>query len=95
MGKGLEEGAELLGLKQPENMRVADVSKMDINRSKAFKGFKNYDLDTLKSLDIVNPTLTEEELKGIKEGTITKPTGIFAAHGGRIDSPLMGRRRDI
>ena len=38
---------------------------------------------------------TNEEIKGVLEGTITKPTGIFAAHGGRIDKPLMGRSRYI
>ena len=38
---------------------------------------------------------TDAEIKGVLEGTITKPTGIFAAYGGRIDKPLMGRSRDI
>ena len=40
-------------------------------------------------------TSFQQEIKGVLEGTITEPTGIFAAHGGRIAKPFPGRSRDI
>jgi hypothetical protein len=54
-----------------DNQR-AEVLQQDINASKG-KGFKAQDLDTLKSIEFVNPTLTEFELQGLKDGSITKP----------------------
>lgn len=59
-----------------DRVLVADASESDIN-SRKLAGFNDYNLSTLKELGVVNPTLTEEELKGIKEGTLKKPTGIF------------------
>ena len=65
---------------RPDIMRMADVSQEDID-ARGLKGFKKYDLDTLKSLGIVNPTLTEDELDQLKKSIETKediePTGKF------------------
>jgi len=54
-----------------DNQR-AEVLQKDIDASKGV-GFKVQDLDTLKSIDFVNPTLTEFEFQGLKDGSITKP----------------------
>jgi hypothetical protein len=94
----LESGAELLGLKDIEGHR-ADLSANDI---KLINYGKKHGLTTPTEIrETVGPGFNQEkpptdaEIKGVLEGTITKPTGIFAAHGGRIDRPLTGRSRDI
>ena len=65
--------------KKADVMKVADISQKDINLSKA-KGFSTVDLDTAKMLS-GNPTLTQEELKQLKETAKNKkdiePTGKF------------------
>jgi len=57
----------------------ADISQKDIDLSKA-KGFSRVDLETAKMLS-GNPTLTQEELKQLKEAAKNKedikPTGKF------------------
>ena len=55
---------------------VADVSQADLNLNKK-RGSKMLDLDTFKTITD-NPTLTQEELDKIRDGTIKAPTGIFA-----------------
>ena len=59
------------GMDNIDNQR-AEVLQKDIDASKG-RGFKAQDLDTLKSIEFVNPTLTEFELQGLKDGSITKP----------------------
>jgi hypothetical protein len=61
-------------------MKMADISQEDIDARK-MRGFKKYNLETLKELGIVNPTLTEDELEQLKKSIETKedikPTGKF------------------
>ena len=56
--------------------KVADVSQKDLDLMKT-KGGKLLDFDTFKTIT-GNETLTEDEFEGIKDGTITSPTGKFA-----------------
>jgi hypothetical protein len=97
-GRGLESGAELLGLKDIKEHR-ADLSANDI---KLINYGKKHGMTTPTEIkETVGAGFnqkkppTDAEIKGVLEGTITEPTGIFAAHGGFIDRPLMGRSRDI
>ena len=55
--------------------QMADVSKMDLSLNKS-RGSGLLDLDTFKTLS-GNSTLTQEELDGIRDGTIKAPTGQF------------------
>ena len=65
---------------KPDVMKMADISKMDIDVSKA-KGNSTVDLATAKMLS-GNPTLTQKELdqlkKAAKDKQEIKPTGKFA-----------------
>ena len=61
---------------KPEVMEVADISQQDIGARK-MRGFKKYNLETLKELGIVNPTLTEDELEQLKKSKDVEPTGQF------------------
>ena len=65
---------------RPDVMKVADISKMDIDVSKA-KGYSTVDLDTARMLSS-NPTLTQKELDQLKKAAEDKqklePTGKFA-----------------
>ena len=65
--------------KKADVMKVADISQKDIDLSKA-KGFSRVDLEPAKMLS-GNPTLTQEELKQLKEAAKNKedikPTGKF------------------
>ena len=65
--------------KKADVMKVADISQADIDLSKS-KGFSTLDLETAKTLS-GNPTLTQEELKQLKEAAKNKedikPTGKF------------------
>ena len=64
---------------KPDVMKVADISQMDIDVSKA-KGYSTVDLATAKMLS-GNPTLTQEELEQLKKAAKDKqelePTGKF------------------
>ena len=102
-GGGLEKGYEMLGLKQkPKSTLMADVSASDINRLMGAtygttgqqKYAPNTDIDTIRTIEgpFLNETITDQEIKDVLQRKITQPTGIFAAHGGFIDRPLMGRR---
>ena len=66
--------------KKADVMKVADISQMDIDVSKA-KGYSTVDLDTARMLSN-NPTLTQKELeqlkKAAKDKEKLKPTGKFA-----------------
>ena len=60
----------------PVDMNLyADVSQKDLDFNKA-RGSGLLDLDTFRSITD-NPTLTQEELDAIRDGTITAPTGQF------------------
>ena len=65
---------------RPDVMKVADISKKDIDVSKA-RGYSKVDLDTARTLS-GNPTLTQEELEQLKKAAKDKqklePTGKFA-----------------
>ena len=65
---------------KPDVMKVADISKMDIDISKA-KGYSTVDLSTARMLS-GNPTLTQKELEQLKKAAKDKekiePTGKFA-----------------
>jgi len=61
--------------KPSSNTLVADVSPADLMLNN-MRGSKQYSLDDFKGFS-GNQTLTEQELKGIRDGTITKPTGQF------------------
>ena len=65
--------------KKADVMTVADISQKDIDLSKS-KGYSTVDLETAKMLS-GNPTLTQEELKQLKEAAKEKkdiePTGKF------------------
>jgi hypothetical protein len=50
---------------KPDVMKVADISKKDIDVSKA-RGYSKVDLDTAKMLS-GNPTLTQDELDQLKK----------------------------
>jgi len=104
--KGIfESGQELLGLKDIKEHR-ADVSANDILRlmgtsytGKTQKYSPEQDIDLIRMSE---PTLskgkhgiTDQEIRDVLQKKITKPTGIFAADGGRIDKALIGRSRDI
>ena len=66
--------------KKADVMKVADISKMDIDISKA-KGYSKVDLSTARMLS-GNPTLTQKELeqlkKAAKDDQKLEPTGKFA-----------------
>ena len=65
--------------KKADVMQLADISKKDIAIGKRQKkALKMYSLSELKELGLVNPTLTEDELKILKEGKVKEPTGKFA-----------------
>ena len=57
------------------NTLVADVSQADLMLNN-MRGSKQYSLDDFKGFS-GNQTLTEQELKGIRDGTIKAPTGQF------------------
>ena len=65
---------------KPDVMKVADISQMDIDVSKA-KGYSTVDLDTARMLSN-NPTLTQKELDQLKKAAKDKeklePTRKFA-----------------
>ena len=65
---------------KPDVMKMADISKMDIDVSKA-KGYSTVDLPMARMLSS-NPTLTQKELdqlkKAAKDKQELKPTGKFA-----------------
>jgi len=64
---------------KPDAMKVADISKKDIDVSKA-RGYSKVDLDTAKILS-GNPTLTQDELdqlkKAAKDNKKLETTGQF------------------
>jgi len=69
----------------------ADASQQDIDRINKMRQLKSMDPQSIYDMRDVfqlSPELTLEDIQGIKEGTITQPTGIFAAEGGMIDKKL-------
>ena len=78
---------------QDQNMMLADVSASDINRLLGTnlygkqKYAPNQDIDLIRmSEPTLNPTITDKENRGVLEGTITEPTGQFAAADGGMPS---------
>ena len=65
---------------EKEPTLVADISQKDIDASK-MRGFKKYNLQTLKELGIVNPSLSEDELDTLKKSKDAEPTGKFKKQG--------------
>jgi len=69
----------------------ADASQQDIDRINKMRQLKSMDPQSIYDMRDVfqlSPELTLEDIQGIKEGTITQPTGVFAAEGGMIDKRL-------
>ena len=61
----------------PSNDLMADVSANDLNRIGKYN--PNQNIDDIRMFEpSLNPTLTDTEIKGILDGTITSPTGKFA-----------------
>ena len=78
---------------QDQNMMLADVSASDINRLLGTnlygkqKYAPNQDIDLIRmSEPTLNPSITDKEIRGVLEGTITEPTGQFAAADGGMPS---------
>ena len=78
---------------QDQNMMLADVSASDINRLLGTnlygkqKYAPNQDIDLIRmSEPTLNTTITDKEIRGVLEGTITEPTGQFAAADGGMPS---------
>ena len=68
-----------LGL--PSNDLMADVSANDLKAIGKYA--PNQNIPDIRMFEpSLNPTLTDKEIKGILDGTITEPTGQFARNGG-------------
>jgi hypothetical protein len=68
----------------PESNLFADVSAKDLKRKGMIEG-AGFDYGDAQMMNMINPTMTQEEFEGMMKGTITEPTGKFAAaDGGRI-----------
>lgn len=70
----------------------ADASKKDIKTIAPFRdaGMSYGDVmnnfgSVIDNLRQKNPSLSDDDIKGILDGTITQPTGIFAKNGGSVD----------
>ena len=81
-----------------ENAMFADVSAADINRLIGAFGKPKYNpaqnIQDIRKFEKdagfeFNPTLTDEEIRGILDKTIKSPTGQFAADGGLIGGGIM------
>jgi hypothetical protein len=69
---------------EEDNTMLADVSAKDLKQRGIFES-TGFDYGDAKNMGMINPTMTREEFEGMMEGTITEPTGKFAAaEGGRI-----------
>ena len=93
-GKGLESGAELLGLKGIEGQQaklkglaLAQMRTLEKKKGMSDLGGPEFNPTDQKFLDKLREMDKEEKV-------YSKPI-ITVAHGGRIDKPLMGRSRDI
>ena len=70
--RGLETDLDL-----PSNDLMADVSANDLRAIGKYN--KNQDINDIRMFEPnLNPTLTDQEIKGILDNTITAPTGKFA-----------------
>ena len=65
----------------PESNLFADVSAKDLKRKGMIEG-AGFDYGDAQMMNMINPTMTQEEFEGMMKGTITEPTGKFAAAGG-------------
>lgn len=69
----------------------ADASQSDIDRINKMRQLKSMDPQSIyemKDVFQLSPDLTLDEIQKIKEGTITQPTGQYAANGGMIEKRL-------
>jgi hypothetical protein len=65
----------------PGNELFADVSANDLKAIGKYA--PNQNIPDIRMFEpSLNPTLTDKEIKGILDGTITEPTGQFARNGG-------------
>ena len=104
-GKGLESGAELLGLKKQDTSGIEGqqaklvgpaLTQMRVLQKKQEMEQRN------KDLGIEAPKFNPKDQRMLdklremdKEDKVYKMPILTAAYGGRIDRPLMGRSRDI
>ena len=69
----------------------ADASQSDINKISKERQFKKMSPDQIYEMrDVfgISPDITLDEIQKIKEGTLTQPTGQYAANGGMIEKRL-------
>ena len=69
----------------------ADASQEDINKISTERQFKKMSPDQIYEMrDVfgISPDITLDEIQKIKEGTLTQPTGQYAANGGMIEKRL-------
>ena len=90
MGKGLESGAELLGLKGIEGQLAFKPGSSKDERLRTLHNQKTEGLFWNEQ----NQKEYEQLLKEDAEQT-EYPKSVTVAHGGRIDKPFPGRSRDI
>ena len=81
-----ESGRELLGLKKPENTVEAGMTLDEVSEDVKMDNM-------IKNLDLIDMMRNQKGTKFFDASYA--PKELEAAHGGRIDRPLMGRRRDI
>ena len=58
-------------------LQMADASRSDINTVNMFPGMDRATIESLGGQ--FSPEFTDQDFKGIREGTITSPTGIYSA----------------
>lgn len=76
---------------QSNQYLYADASQSDIDRINKMRQLKSMDPQSIydmKDVFQLSPDLTLDEIQKIKEGTITQPTGQYAANGGMIEKRL-------
>jgi len=69
----------------------ADASQSDIDRINKMRQLKSMDPQSIyemKDVFQLSPDITIDEIQRIKEGTLTQPTGQYAADGGMIEKRL-------
>lgn len=69
---------------------LADASQQDINRitGTSFNKMPPEQIYEMRDVLQLSPDITLDEIQRIKEGTLTQPTGQYAANGGMIEKKL-------
>ena len=70
---------------EDKNIMLADVSAKDLKRKGTIEA-TGFSYDDAMNMGIINPSMTKEEFEGMMKGTITEPTGQFAAADGGMPS---------